>query len=175
MIFARYNVSEGVKYFYMLKRQQKKQLSEINVVPYIDVMLVLLIIFMVTAPLLSQGVKVDLPNAQAQPIATKLPEPIIVSIDAKGNYYLNVAANPGQPLTQQELATQVKQQLQPTTAQSPSNEQRQVLVKGDKNVDYGKVVQAMVILQQAGAASVGLMTQTDEVEVNEEIAAKRNS
>ena len=144
----------------MLKRQRKKQLAEINVVPYIDVMLVLLIIFMVTAPLLSQGVKVDLPQAQSQPIATKPPEPIIVSIDAKGNYYLNTAANPSQPINQQDLATQVKQQLLPT--QTPGAEQRQVLVKGDKNVDYGKVVQAMVILQQAGAASVGLMTQADE-------------
>lgn len=144
----------------MLKRQRKKQLAEINVVPYIDVMLVLLIIFMVTAPLLSQGVKVDLPQAQAQPIATKPPEPIIVSIDAKGNYYLNTSANPGQPINQQDLAAQVKQQLLPTP--TPGAEQRQVLVKGDKNVDYGKVVQAMVILQQAGAASVGLMTQADE-------------
>lgn len=143
----------------MLKRQQKKQLAEINVVPYIDVMLVLLIIFMVTAPLLSQGVKVELPQAQAQPIATKPPEPIIVSIDAAGNYYLNTSANPSQELTQEDLANQVKQQLLPT--QTPGQEQRQVLVKGDKSVDYGKVVQAMVILQQAGAASVGLMTQTD--------------
>lgn len=148
----------------MLKRHPKKQLAEINVVPYIDVMLVLLIIFMVTTPLLSQGVKVDLPKAQAEAITTKLPEPIIVSIDAHGNYYLNTAIDPSKPLTQQELATQTKQQLAPTTAtpNNTNNEQRQVFVKGDKSVDYGKVVQAMVILQQAGAASVGLMTQTEE-------------
>jgi len=143
----------------MLKRYRKKQLAEINVVPYIDVMLVLLIIFMVTTPLLSQGVKVDLPNAQAQPIATKAPEPIIISVDAHGNYYINTAANPAQSFPPQEIAAQVKQQLLPTPNQA---EQRQVLVKGDKNVDYGKVVQIMVVLQQAGAGSVGLMTQDDD-------------
>lgn len=143
----------------MLKRRTKKQLSEINVVPYIDVMLVLLIIFMVTAPLLSQGIKVDLPQAKSEPIATKLPEPIIVSIDARGNYYLNTAANPKQPLSPQELAEQIKPQLQPLLQK---NTPRQVLVKGDKNVDYGKVVAAMSILQQAGAPTIGLMTQNGE-------------
>lgn len=165
------------------QRRRTKQLSEINVVPYIDVMLVLLVIFMVTAPLLSQGVKVNLPQAQAQPISSDTPEPIIVSIDAHGNYYLNTAGVPGQPLSPEELTLQVKQQLQPppqigageqekangngnaatsnSTSQDSATKQRQVLVKGDKSVDYGKVVQAMVILKNAGASSVGLMTQYD--------------
>lgn len=154
-------------------------MAEINVVPYIDVMLVLLVIFMVTAPLLSQGVKVDLPQAQAKPLASDTPEPIIVSIDARGNYYLNISSNPNQPLAPPELAAQVTSQLQPplnpsttptdsTAAAIPNannnlTKQRQVLVKGDKNVDYGKVVQAMVILKNAGATSVGLMTQEDEL------------
>jgi biopolymer transport protein TolR len=164
----------------MQKRIRNKQLASINVVPYIDVMLVLLVIFMVTAPLLSQGVKVDLPRAAAQPLATEAPEPIIVSIDAQGNYFLNVAARPDQPLSPQTLAQQVMQQLtnaQPQTSNNASNitssaarsatatkpqPQRQILVKGDKHVDYGKVVEAMVILKNAGADNVGLMTQYDE-------------
>lgn len=143
----------------MRKSKRKKQLAEINVVPYIDVMLVLLVIFMITAPLLSQGVKVDLPQAAAQSLSTKMPEPIIVSVDAQGNYYLNIAANPASPITTNELAAEVSASLK---AGQASGEHRQVLVKGDKNVDYGKVVQAMVILQNAGAESVGLMTQNDD-------------
>jgi len=137
-------------------------MAEINVVPYIDVMLVLLVIFMVTTPLLSQGVKVDLPQAQAAPLTSDAPEPLIVSVDARGDYYLNVATNPNQPLSHLELATLVNQQLHHQLQQGSPQQQRQVLVKGDKNVDYGKVVQAMVILKNAGAASVGLMTQFDE-------------
>jgi biopolymer transport protein TolR len=140
-------------------RKRKKQLAEINVVPYIDVMLVLLVIFMITAPLLSQGVKVDLPQAAAQALSTKMPEPIIVSVDAQGNYYLNIAANSAAPITPRELEAAVSTSLK---ADKTSGEHRQVLVKGDKNVDYGKVVQAMVILQNAGAESVGLMTQGDD-------------
>lgn len=141
------------------KRSRKRPMAEINVVPYIDVMLVLLVIFMVTAPLLSQGVKVDLPQAQAQSIPPQEKEPIIVSVDAQGNYYLNIAANPDQPLDTQSISTQVSAELQQAQQQGI---QRQVLVKGDKSVDYGHVVQAMVMLQQAGAPSVGLVTETPD-------------
>jgi biopolymer transport protein TolR len=153
-------------------KKRRKQLAEINVVPYIDVMLVLLVIFMVTAPLLSQGVKVDLPNAAAEPISTKMPEPIIVSIDAQGNYYLNTSAHPEQPVAATELATQVKLQMQQNGTVPRGEETRQVLVKGDQHVDYGKVVDAMVILQQAGVGNVGLMTQTPNA--TSEIASTKN-
>lgn len=139
------------------KRKKLRQMAEINVVPYIDVMLVLLVIFMVTAPLLSQGVKVDLPTAAAKPIDTKPPEPIVVSIDARGNYYVNIAANPSQPIAPQNLATLVGHEL----ANKNGASERQVMIKGDKSVDYGKVVTAMVLLQQAGAKSVGLVTEPD--------------
>lgn len=139
----------------MKKRERKRPKAEINVVPYIDVMLVLLIIFMVTAPLLSQGVKVNLPKASAQPIAQNK-EPIIVSVDAQGNYYLNIASNPNQAIDADSIINQVSAKLQ--QAQQEGAEQ-QVLVKGDQSVDYGKVMQAMVLLQQAGAPSVGLVTQ----------------
>lgn len=138
------------------KRQRKRPMAEINVVPYIDVMLVLLVIFMVTAPLLSQGVNVNLPQAKAQTIPPAEKEPIIVSVDAQGNYYLNIATNPNQPVNAATLTSQVSAELQVAQQQGI---QRQVLVKGDKNVDYGHVMQAMVLLQQAGAPSVGLITE----------------
>jgi biopolymer transport protein TolR len=139
------------------KTNRRRPIAEINVVPYIDVMLVLLVIFMITTPLLSQGVKVDLPKAQAQALSAKKSEPIIVSVDAQGNYYLNIASNPAQPIPAITLKKRVAAEL---AASAQSDQQRPVLVKGDKNVDYGKVVQAMVMLQQAGAESVGLMTET---------------
>lgn len=137
------------------KRERKRPMAEINVVPYIDVMLVLLVIFMVTAPLLSQGVKVDLPQASAQSIPPKEQEPLIVSVDSQGNYYLNIANNPNQPITPAALSNRVAIELK-------NNNQRPVFVKGDKNVNYGSVVQAMVLLQQAGAPSVGLVTEQPE-------------
>lgn len=139
----------------MKRRERKRPKAEINVVPYIDVMLVLLVIFMVTAPLLSQGVKVNLPKASAQAIQQNN-EPIIVSVDAQGNYFLNIAANPNQPIDADSLVQQVSVKLQQP---QPQGNQQQVLVKGDQNVDYGKVMQAMVLLQQAGAQGVGLVTQ----------------
>lgn len=142
----------------MLKRKRNRQIAEINVVPYIDVMLVLLVIFMVTAPLLSQGVKVNLPSAAARPISSQQPEPIIVSVDARGNYYLNISSTPGQPIAASDLVQRVSSELQ----QDQSSKQRQILIKGDKDVDYGRVVKMMVLLQQAGAPSVGLITQPED-------------
>ena len=137
-------------------QRRKGPLSEINVVPYIDVMLVLLVIFMVTTPLLSQGIKVNLPQAQAQTIAPAQ-EPIIVSIDEMGHYYLNTSAQPEIALDAEHLSQEVSTQLQlAQQKQIP----RQVFVKGDKKVDYGKVVRAMVLLQQAGAVNIGLLTES---------------
>lgn len=137
-----------------IKRERRRPMAEINVVPYIDVMLVLLVIFMITAPLLSQGVKVDLPQATTQALGADK-EPIVVSVDAQGNYYLNLATDPNQPIDAVSLVNQVSTELRNDAQQ---NQTRQVLVKGDEHVDYGKVMQAMVLLQQAGAASVGLVT-----------------
>ncbi len=137
-----------------IRRDRRRPMADINVVPYIDVMLVLLVIFMITAPLLSQGVKVDLPHATAQAIGADK-EPIVVSVDAQGNYYLNIATDPNQPIDAVNLVNSVSTELRSDAQQSQS---RQVLVKGDQHVDYGKVMQAMVLLQQAGAASVGLVT-----------------
>lgn len=135
---------------------RRKPMSEINVVPFIDVMLVLLVIFMITAPLLTQGVKVDLPKTAAKAIDDQKKEPLIVTVDSSGNYYLNLADKPSKPITARTLSYLVTQQLKD---QAPNVPQRPVLVRGDKNVNYGKVVEAMVLLQQAGAKSVGLITQ----------------
>jgi biopolymer transport protein TolR len=131
-------------------------MHEINVVPYIDVMLVLLVIFMVTAPLLAQGIKVDLPQAASEPLPPDSREPLIVSVDGAGNYYLSVGEGADQPIGAEVLVTRVAAvlQYQPGT---------QVLVKGDRSVDYGSVVGAMALLQRAGAPSIGLITEAPPV------------
>lgn len=132
----------------------RKPTSEINVVPFIDVMLVLLVIFMITTPLLTQGVNVNLPQTAAKAISEQEKEPIIVTVDANGQYFLNLAEKPNQAIPTQTLSTNVKSLLAGAASQT-----RPVLVRGDKNANYGKVVEAMVLLQQAGAKSVGLITQ----------------
>lgn len=142
----------------MLKQKRHRQLAEINVVPYIDVMLVLLVIFMITAPLLFQGVNVNLPSANAKAVDSKQPESIIVSIDARGNYYLNISQNPTSIITARDLFNKVNAVLK-HAHNTPS--ECQILVKGDQHVDYGRIMQAMVLLQQAGAQSIGLITQPD--------------
>jgi biopolymer transport protein TolR len=137
------------------KTKRERPISEINVVPYIDVMLVLLVIFMITAPMLSQGVTVDLPKAASQTLAPTDREPIIVSVNAEGTYFLNVSSTPADPIDPQALVVRVAAELE---LAKQSNQKLNVLVKGDQGVAYGKVVQAMALLKQAGAEQVGLMT-----------------
>ncbi len=149
---------------YLHKRGSRSPLAEINVVPFIDVMLVLLVIFMVTTPLLNQGVKVDLPKTQSKPLANDQKQPIIVTVDAAGNYYLNIAEKPNVPITERVLSNLVSEQLAPSRT-AGATEQRPVLVRGDKNTNYGKIVAAMVLLQQAGAKSVGLITDPQQTTV----------
>lgn len=132
----------------------RRQVAEINVVPYIDVMLVLLVIFMITAPLLQTGVEIDLPDADATPIADagNASEPLILSVDASGDWYLNVGDDPESPLARDEvqrLASAVLR-LEPD---------RRVLVAGDSGVEYGQIMQAMVALQVSGAPEIGLMSE----------------
>src|SRR3990167_10113499 len=103
----------------------RRPMSEINVVPFIDVMLVLLVIFMITAPLLTQGVKVDLPKTTAKAMPEQQKEPLIVTVDASGNYYLNLAEKPNQPVTARVLSNLVSTQL---TGQETENK-RAVLVQ----------------------------------------------
>ncbi|UCC55972.1 MAG: protein TolR [Gammaproteobacteria bacterium] len=133
-------------------RTRKRPMSEINVVPYIDVMLVMLVIFMVTAPLLTQGVKVELPEADAEPMDAEQQEPIVVNVDAAGKLYLNVGDNPNEAIDGATLVQRVSAILRRRQDQT-------VLVRGDHAVDYGTVVAAMVLLQQAGVPGVGLVTE----------------
>lgn len=143
-----------------LLKEKRKPLAEINVVPYIDVMLVLLVIFMITAPLLTQGVKVNLPQAQAKVIDDDNKTPIVLSVDVNGRYYLNISADPSLPLPSDQILTRVAAELQ--LAKQKQEVSPKVMVRGDLHVDYGKVVEAMSLLQQAGADEVGLMTKSPE-------------
>lgn len=147
--------------FQKKKRERRKPITEINLVPYIDVMLVLLVIFMITAPLLTQGVHVNLPQASTKALPPQKDKPIIVSIDAQGQFYLNTAPTPTQPITPQNLMSNVSSQMQ--TAQAQHKEQ-EVYVKGDQAANYGQVMQAMVLLQKAGAGDVGLITKSPSKE-----------
>jgi biopolymer transport protein TolR len=133
------------------RKFKKKPMAEINVVPYIDVMLVLLIIFMVTAPLLLQGVQVDLPQANSAPSPNQ-EEPLVISVDAQNNYYINVGDNDKAVKPLSTITDQVTKVLR-VKPQTP------VLVWGDTNVPYGTVVELMSRLQNAGAESVGLVTE----------------
>jgi len=122
------------------------------VVPYIDVMLVMLVIFMITAPLLNQGVDVDLPQADAEPMDDSQQDPVVLTVDAQGRYFLNVGGDPEQEIDAETL-------LLRTAAVLRQRPRAVVLVRGDSSVDYGLVVAAMSLLQQAGAAKVGLVTE----------------
>jgi len=132
-------------------KRGRRLMGEINVVPYIDVMLVLLIIFMVTAPLLTQGVKVDLPKAGAQALPDEKRPPLVVSIDRAGLRYVNLGDDKSKPVDDGDLAARVKGVLA-RDGETP------VLLKADAAVPYGTVMQTMVLLQQAGAAKVGFVT-----------------
>ncbi len=142
----------------MSRARHRRLMSEINVVPYIDVMLVLLIIFMITAPLLTQGIKVDLPNAAADPLDPSLlrdNEPLVLSIDREGQLYLNIGDDQESPIDERTV-------LARTAAVLRRNAETPVLVKADEAVPYGRVVTGMVLLQQAGAEKLGFITDPVE-------------
>ena len=132
--------------------KKRKLMAEINVVPYIDVMLVLLVIFMVTAPLLTQGIEVELPKASSEPIES-VPDhdPLVLSVDAEGNLYLNAGDDEDQPSSGQKIRRLVGIIL----GEKPDTP---IFVKADRSVAYGNVVGAMVVLQQAGATNIGFVT-----------------
>jgi biopolymer transport protein TolR len=138
----------------MARALRRKLMGEINVVPYIDVMLVLLVIFMITAPLLKEGVKVDLPEAGAKPIDPAFlakHEPLIVTIDSNARLYVNFGPNPDKPASEATVSAR-------TAALLRRDPQTPILVKADTTVPYGTVVRAMVLLQHAGATKVGFLT-----------------
>lgn len=131
--------------------RRRRSIAEINVVPYIDVMLVLLVIFMVTAPMINQGVAVDLPVASAKALPKDSAVPIIVSVNNKGELFLNISPEPTSPIHAKKLQIEVAAAL-------ARDSKRPVMVKADKRVSYNTVLEAMVLLQQAGVPSVGLET-----------------
>jgi biopolymer transport protein TolR len=126
-------------------------MGEINVVPYIDVMLVLLVIFMVTAPLLAQGIRVELPQAAAKGVETDV-ERLTLTVDGAGQKFLNVGDDQKHPLSDDRVVTVVAAVLR-------NKPDTQVLVKADKSLPYGEVVRAMGLLTEAGAQRVGLVTE----------------
>ena len=151
------------------KPRRRRLMGEINVVPYIDVMLVLLIIFMITAPLLTQGVQVELPEANAKPIDPDLlknREPLVLSVDRDGRYYLNIGGNEDSPVGEAEVARRAGAVL----GRDPATP---VLVKADERVPYGSVVRGMVLLQQAGATKIGFLTDPKAARALEELERKR--
>jgi len=137
-------------------RKRHKLKAEINVVPYIDVMLVLLIIFMVTAPLLNLGVDIQLPQSKAKSVQNDK-EPAVVSIDQEGKLFLTLGATKREPIEPDALVAKV-------SAFVRENPQLPFLIAGDQRVDYGRIYQAMVLLQTAGVAKVGLMSQPVQAE-----------
>ncbi len=134
------------------RHKRRKPMSDINVVPYIDVMLVLLIVFMVTAPMLMQGVKVELPKASTVPVGQQDDEPLIVSVKADGSFFINL----GKDKEISQSLNVVQDKVSKIIRRKPNTT---VLVWGDKNVPYGNVVELMAALQAAGAPSIGLVTE----------------
>ena len=137
------------------QKNRRRPMSEINVVPYIDVMLVLLVIFMITAPLLTQGVKIELPQADAEPLPAQADDPVVVTVDQAGEMYIDIGEAKQQPVDEQTLVARIRAVLKykPKTP---------ILVRGDAGVEYGRVIRAMVLVQAGGAPSVGLITEPPE-------------
>ncbi len=138
-----------------VRNKKRKPMAEINVVPYIDVMLVLLVVFMITAPLLMQGVEVDLPQAPSEPLDSEQDEPLIVSVKQDGSFYLNLGQDQNAP----KPMTQIQDIVGKVLREKP---QTPILVWGDHRVPYGEVVGVMTSLQAAGAPSVGLVTEPQQ-------------
>ena len=138
------------------RRRQRRLMSEINVVPYIDVMLVLLVIFMITAPLITQGVKIDLPQAPSEVLPPSEHEPVIVSVNAAGEVFVDYGEAPDEPVGAAVLVTRI-------AALMKYRPEVEVLLEGDRAVGYGEVVNVMALLQRAGVESVGLITEPTEI------------
>lgn len=137
--------------------RSRRSMADINIVPYIDVMLVLLVIFMVTAPLLNQGVEVTLPKAPAHSLAVNDPEPIIISVNASGKIFLNIMNRPDTSIDIPVMVDQVK------VARDQSTE-RPIMIKGDANTSYDNIVRVLASLQRANINSVGLVTNPEITE-----------
>ncbi|MFO1375936.1 MAG: protein TolR [Steroidobacteraceae bacterium] len=150
-------------------RRGRRLMGEINVVPYIDVMLVLLVIFMITAPLLTQGVQVELPDADAAALDAddlRKHEPLVLTVDRRGRYFLNIGERTDEPVTAEEVGRRAGVVLK-RTPETP------VLVKADERVPYGSVVRGMALLQRAGAKKVGFVTDPAAMRALAELERRR--
>ena len=134
-----------------MRIHRRRSIAEINVVPYIDVMLVLVVILMVTAPLMTQGVQVDLPQAQAKSLPTDKPLPVIVTVNREGQLLLSIMDDPAKAISTEVVQAEI-------IAAVLKDPERPVLVRGDRSVMYESVLETMVLLQQSGVSSVGLET-----------------
>lgn len=134
-----------------IQRRRRPMMAEINVVPYIDVMLVLLIIFMVTAPLLTLGVDIQLPQADAKTLERDK-EPALVEVDREGRVFLRLSGEAPEAIELPALEARI-------AAFVRNNPELPVLIGGDERVSYGTIYQVMVVLQRAGVPKVGLMSQ----------------
>jgi|TARA_B100000745_G_scaffold88027_2_gene55201 biopolymer transport protein TolR len=135
-----------------MAKSKNRPMAQINVVPYIDVMLVLLVIFMVTAPMLAEGVKVDLPQASAQPLPNKESKYIVVTVDAVGDYWISL----GNEQAERVSSLQIEEYVLAYRESEPGAD---VVVRGHEQVAYGKVIELMAALTNAGVPSVGLATE----------------
>ncbi len=137
-------------------RRSRRQVAEINVVPYIDVMLVLLVIFMITAPLLRTAIEIDLPDADVEATSNTTDqsseEPVVLTVNQDGIWYLNVAEDPDTPIERDRAESTV-------SAIVRISPDRRVVVAGDTNADYGQIMQGMVMLKRAGASAIDLITE----------------
>lgn len=138
--------------------KRRKLAADINIVPYIDVMLVLLVIFMVTAPLLTQGISVKLPRTAAQPIHSS-EEPVTLFVDARGHYFLDVGSHPKEPLNGAQVTKEVSKVLK-------ARPDAMILIRADKSVPYARVAEGMAFLQAAGASRIGFVTRPPGFEKN---------
>ncbi len=143
-------------------RSRPKVNAEINIVPYIDVMLVLLVVFMMTTPIIEQGVEVDLPQAQANMVDYAEQQPTVISIDRQGDYYINSLHDTASADLEEGEKVSISVAVGRVMARLDAYPQMKVFVRGDKDVNYGRVVQLMALLQQSGVDKVGIVTETPE-------------
>jgi len=142
----------------MKRGKNRRLMGQMNVVPYIDVMLVLLIIFMITAPMLQQGITVDLPEVDASPLDPDVlaqNEPLVISVNAAGEFFINLGESPNDPVADEAVLTT-------TAAVVRRNPDTPVLIKSDQAVNFGRVATALALLQRAGAKGIGILTDPPE-------------
>ena len=141
------------------RRSRPNVYADINIVPYIDVMLVLLVIFMMTTPIIEQGVEVELPQTDANMVEYTKDQPTVITIDKQGDYYINSLEDPTAEKMEEGERVSINIAVNRVIARLQIWPEMKVFVRGDKNVDYGSVVELMALLQQNGVDKVGIVTE----------------